>query len=315
MKVLVTGANGQLGTNIISYLRKNTSWNITGMFGKNKDNCPNDISLKSIELTTLTESDPSLIEILGKQDVIIHTAGYINVYPKNEEEKQKLWDVNSKGTINFFRNCERANVETVIYISSIEALLNNGVFDIKNLYSEKHTTIYGSTKAYATRWFKDDSTIPKRMIIYPSGIISKSINRPSPLMNFIYSISNTYIQFYPEAEFYFIDGNTIAEKIHNSCMNLDFGLTSSILLGRKWSIGQIIDITKRIKQNIIFPVSLPIPDWLLYYTAKCGEYIGSSEINNIVFDILTSKNELENDNSVKTPHLFRTLTDAIIFDE
>lgn len=306
INVLVTGANGQVGMNIIEHLSLTSNFNIFGMYGKNQP-ILDSIICYPLDLTTISDDDISLQSILKKQDIVIHTAGYINICPKNDEEKKHLANVNQFGTINFFKNCEIAGVETMIYISSIEAFLSKGVFRQENLYSNEHTTLYGSTKANATNYFEQQSTIPRRLTIYPSGIISCAKNKPSPLMNFIYSIPTSYFQFYPKSTFHFLDGEYLSEKVCNYCENgLPLGLSKSIMLGRESSMSYLINVTKRINKQIVFPIAIPIPNWLLYYVAEIGEYVGSTELNSTVFKILNSTNELVSD-EVRYPPLTRTI--------
>ena len=312
VNVLITGANGQLGGNIIYYFQKyHPEYRLTAMYNLSTQNVPKNINIKSLELMDLKEESCELIELLREQDVVIHTAGYINICPQTKKEKNRLVQTNQVGTINFFKNCEKANVETVIYISSIEAFLNDGYFKYENLESSKHTTLYGETKAKATLYFKNECKIPKRLILYPSGIISLVKNEPSSLMKFIYSIPKTCIQFCPQSSFYFVDGNTVVKRIAQTFeIDIGHGVTENILLGRESSIKTIIEASKYITTGLVFPIVVPVPDWLLNSFSKIGEFFGSKEINKVTFEIINSKNLLDQYKDISHPDIFDTLKDA-----
>ena len=209
MKICITGANGQMGMNILQQFLpieefENTvalnglvtpsksHYKITALYHSNLNSLPLNIHKHKFDLTTFYKSEESkarLQSVLEKQDIVIHAAGYINICPKNQKEIETLYEVNSKGTIEFIKLCEQAKVKTYVHISSIEALLSEGYFHDKNLTSKEHTTYYGECKAEATIYAKQ-SSIPNKVIVFPSGIISKVFNKPSPLMEFIYSIPN-----------------------------------------------------------------------------------------------------------------------------
>ena len=328
VKILITGANGQLGSAIVVYFnREFPTYELTGTtssFLKKGDSHLEEstcdpllekrIHMIHLDITNTTSLD-DIEDILKEQDTVIHTAGYINVHPQTPEETNRLWNVNYSGTCSFFTKCEEAKIKTMIYISSIEAFLSNGVFDINNLNKCDQDSVYGYTKAIATIHFTEKVKIPNKLTIFPSGIISRVHENPAPLMKFIYSIKDSYIQFYPKTNFFFVDGDIVAEKVcsfANICDKYPFLLRNEnvIMLGRRWTMYELIDYTKKVME-IDLPVAIAIPDTLLYIASVIGELFGSREINKSVFNILKSTNNLKNDPLSRNPHLVETLANAL----
>lgn len=101
MKVLVTGATGQLGTDISKELEKRE----IEYAGINSRDC--DItSLKAVE-RVISNISP---------EIIIHCAAYTAV-DKAEEEAEKCYMINGKGTENVVKVCKELGI-TLVYIST-----------------------------------------------------------------------------------------------------------------------------------------------------------------------------------------------------
>lgn len=129
MKVLITGANGQLGTDVVSLFRES---------GHRVFVCDRD---------TLDIRDSSACETVVEEfrpDVVIHCAAYTAV-DRAEEEVEAAYNVNAAGTRNLVVACERIKAK-FCYIST------DYVFDgtSETPYHEYDNTnpqsIYGKSK-------------------------------------------------------------------------------------------------------------------------------------------------------------------------
>ena len=133
--VLVTGAKGQLGCDIINEL------NIRSISNKG-------IDINDVDLTNKIK----VSEYIKKEEpkYVIHCAGYTQVdkADSNEEEMKKCLDVNFEATKNIAELCKEMNI-TLLYIST------DYVFDGKKLgeyevYDKANPlSNYGKSKAYA----------------------------------------------------------------------------------------------------------------------------------------------------------------------
>ena len=126
-KILVTGANGLLGSSFCTY---STFKNVKGF---------------SKDLLDITSSDSLEKKLdIEKPDIILHTAAFTNV-EACENNPEKAFLVNVLGTKNLAKYCKKNNV-SLIYISS------TGVYGSSktNVYSEfdsvKPTTVHHKTK-------------------------------------------------------------------------------------------------------------------------------------------------------------------------
>lgn len=104
----VTGANGQIGSYLVSYLRK--QGHVVYELTRGLDKCADKNYYKFFDLS-LPDQMPALAEI----DVLIHTAHFFNTLSKEYET------INLEGTKKLFKEAQRSNIKQTIFISSISA--------------------------------------------------------------------------------------------------------------------------------------------------------------------------------------------------
>lgn len=115
-KILVTGASGYLGNQILHYLWKQGYHNLTGTY---LNNYPKQILPKEINLIQL-----DILDVLGVEDclenfdIIIHTAGLVSYQP---EDKKALFKTNIEGTANLVNAALLKNIKLMVHISSTSA--------------------------------------------------------------------------------------------------------------------------------------------------------------------------------------------------
>lgn len=157
LKFMVTGANGQLGYDVIKQL-KELKLNAIGT-----DSDDMDITKKeAVEAKILTE----------KPDIIIHCAAYTEV-DKAEDEKDICYAVNVEGTRNIAEAAKKINA-TMVYIST------DYVFDGKGEkphIEEKEISpinYYGFSKAQGERVVRE--LLEKHFIVRTSWVFGKNGN-------------------------------------------------------------------------------------------------------------------------------------------
>ncbi len=106
MKVLVTGANGFVGTNLCSYLSENGFEVLRSDI--NKSDADGDITDQSFVTDVLASRD---------FDGIVHLAGIVNI-PKSLEDPYNCYRINCFGTLNLLKMALNKKVERFVYASS-----------------------------------------------------------------------------------------------------------------------------------------------------------------------------------------------------
>lgn len=135
MRVLITGANGMLGSELVNYL---DGYAISGF------------SRKELDVTNRDNVRDVFSQV--KPDVVIHTAAHTNV-DDAEHNPDEAYKINTLGTQNIVDHCLSTNI-LLIYISS------TGIYGDheKRRYSEfdriDPTTIHHKTKYEAERIVK-----------------------------------------------------------------------------------------------------------------------------------------------------------------
>jgi len=157
MGILVTGASGFVGSNLLNH----------PLFENEK-------------LVTHSHSEDNLIEIkLSKVETVIHLAG-ISVL-KKEEKQIKFFNVNSDYTKFVFEKSIACGIKHFIFISSIKALGDTDGF-ISNEFRVTPIDAYGKSKLKAEEFilnFKSDEikvSIIRPVLIYGKGVKGNLLN-------------------------------------------------------------------------------------------------------------------------------------------
>ncbi len=113
MKVLVTGADGVLGSNLVRVLLKR-KYEVTALIEKGKDpvtlNC---LNVNRVEGNILNIEDVN--RVIEGQDVLIHCAASTSVWPARSEIVNQ---VNVQGTENVVQACLRFGIKKMIYVGT-----------------------------------------------------------------------------------------------------------------------------------------------------------------------------------------------------
>ncbi len=128
VKVLVTGANGQLGQELVHI--DNAHIQIVG-FGRDQ-----------LDITDLARCREILVEV--KPDTIIHTAAYTAV-DKAEEEPEEAYRVNAIGTRNLAVVAEEIGAK-LLFVSTDYVFDGTGKAPYEESAETKPQSVYGKTK-------------------------------------------------------------------------------------------------------------------------------------------------------------------------
>lgn len=129
MKVLVTGAKGQLGYDVIENLKKNNIEHIG-------------IDKNEVDITNQRQIEEVIVDY--KPNVVIHCAAYTAV-DNAEDEKELCYLVNVIGTKNIAKACKTIDAK-MVYISTDYVFDGEGKEPFENIDKPNPINYYGKTK-------------------------------------------------------------------------------------------------------------------------------------------------------------------------
>ena len=116
MNLLITGANGFLGSHLCSYFSSQESYNVWAQTRKQPIQSNRNIKAIVFDLN----DDLEHID-LSQVDIIVHCAGRAHVMNETESSPLDAYrQINVKGTLNLARKAAQSGVKRFIYLSSIK---------------------------------------------------------------------------------------------------------------------------------------------------------------------------------------------------
>lgn len=155
MKILVTGATGQLGHDVVNTLNNRNIENIG-------------VSSKDFDITNFENTKIFLVDY--HPDAVIHCAAYTAV-DRAEDEEDTAYLVNSKGTENIAKVCKIIDAK-MIYISTDYVFegVGNKEYEVDSCIHP--LSVYGKTKASGE--IKLRSILKKYFIVRISWVFGKN---------------------------------------------------------------------------------------------------------------------------------------------
>ena len=207
-KILITGANGFLGSNLTKYLSKFPEYEVYAMvrprgtvnflYEFQRDSNTNKNFFELVEADISNEN--SVVEAIKGMDTIIHLAGMVTDWG----ERDRYIDLNVEGTNRVLRGATKAGVSRIIYLSSLTVHAMNGHnHSDENTPADMKNFPYGETKKMGEdlvlQWAEDQKNDSPRQaaVIRPGWIIYGSYDK------------NTFIEVLDHIKngtFGFIDG-------------------------------------------------------------------------------------------------------------
>lgn len=143
MRILVTGATGFIGKNLVEalLLQQHEVFALVRPTSNSEK-----LKLKNVNLVVGDVSDfGSLQKLISCNfEVVYHCAGFVE-----DKNWDKLYQANVIGTDNICRFCFEAKVKRLIYLSSVSVVSGNLVEPLKEDLPYKFSNIYGKSKMLA----------------------------------------------------------------------------------------------------------------------------------------------------------------------
>ncbi len=150
-KILITGANGFVGSNLTKYLSRDSSLEVYAMVRPNAPvNFLRDFQYKEnnkdkwfelVEANLLDEE--SIVKAVSDKEVVIHLAGFVSDWGK----KEKYWKLNVEGTQKVLKAASKAKVKRMLFLSSLTVHgLNGHKYDNEDTPRDVKNFAYGETK-------------------------------------------------------------------------------------------------------------------------------------------------------------------------
>lgn len=175
VKYLITGAAGNLGSNIIEALAKTDS--VIRAFVLPGDRSAEHLPECVEKIFGDVRSRKDLEEFFNVPDItesiVIHAAGIVTIYPKFD---QRVYDINVGGTKNVVCMCVEKKVKKLIYVSSVHAIptkkMGEVMEEISDFDPDKVKGFYAKTKAEASKIVEDAVRLNglNANIVFPSGL-------------------------------------------------------------------------------------------------------------------------------------------------
>ncbi len=277
MKILVTGATGFVGTNLILELQKKQAYSLRCLVYENN----NPFSNQKIEVFHGNMSDKDVLEKITKDvDVIVHLAGVIKT-----KNKKQYREINVEGTKNLVNAAMKNHAKKIIFFSSI-------------LIKEKND-LYGQSKLMAEEFIKNSGmnyTIFRLSLIYGKGDtknISKLIDliKKSPIIpvwgDGNYQMQPVYIDDVVKAVIMSLDEKITDNKIYY------------LAGGSSISFNKLIDLIcrnldkKRLKIHI--PLFLIKPVIFIYQFFSKNPLITTQQLSYLVKNNTLDTSQIKND--------------------
>jgi dihydroflavonol-4-reductase len=269
-RVLVTGANGLLGANIINQLIQAGYQAIAMVRKGSNQKALEDLNCEVFEGNINNMSD--LMEIIPTCDFVIHAAARTKHVPNDWESFQKA---NIDSTAMLIACCKNASIKRFIYVSSANCFTNG---NLKNPGDETGGFMsWLKNSGYALSKYKGQQMIIREfkknnfpgLVVAPTFILGERDARPSSGQLLLYILKNRVVLYLPGGK-NFVDADFAAQAIVNA---LSHGKTghSYLITGENMSYKDFYSLVKNTHHLRQFQFT--IPKFLLLATGYLGTLI------------------------------------------
>ncbi len=294
-RIFVTGANGLLGTNLISKLISE-GYIVTGLVRKKsayKGDLHSNLTLKQ---GTLFED---LTPYLEGQDCIVHAAAETSQSILSYSE---YWKINYNATVQLYNSAVQSGVSKFIFVSTANT---RGYGSKENPGNENipvrfpfSDSLYAKSKIQAEKYLISDKEKLDVVILNPTFMIGAYDTKPSSGRIILMAINKKVI-FYPPGGKNFVDVDDVVQGVITA-MNKGKSGESYVLSGQNLSYLEFFrKVNKELDQQ---PTMIAVPRSLLITLGYFGDllrFIGiKTSVSSTNMRILSLGNYYSNNKSV-----------------
>lgn len=258
-RIVVTGATGMLGSHCINFLIGEGYENILALKRSSSDLSLTENFKEKVEWVEADITDITTLDFLSDNDIIIHTAALVSY---ESGAKQKMYEVNIKGTENLVNEALHAEIEKFIHISSVAAIGSqlNGEFTDENQTFDQNAenSPYSISKHFSERqvWRGQQEGL-NTVILNPTVILGGGFWKKGS--SAIFHRTNQGLPFYPKGSTGFVDVRDVVKACRN-CIEKDISNERIILNGANINYKEFFEIlTEKLDANM---PKRALPDWL-----------------------------------------------------
>jgi len=262
-KVVVTGANGHLGTNLVSaLLARGYQVRATVRDIKNKEKTKSLASM-GVEIVEadLLDKD-SLIRAFKGQDGVFQLAAGFKMHTGNPELDIRRPAI--EGTTNVVEAASECNIKKMVYTSSVAAIGSsiNGQKKNEDNWNDDAAEFYAKSKTDAEKilWQKADELNVNVVSILPGMIIGPNFNRHTPSTYLFEKMLKEKVPMILPIEFSLVDVRDVAIA-HIDAFENDTSNGRYITAGEPLTMKKIIDIIAKVRPELKLPTK-PVPAFL-----------------------------------------------------
>ncbi len=238
-KILVTGATGHLGSNLVRALLDRGA-NVRLLLRKSSSN--HEVEGLDVEHVFGDLADAkSLHDAVKGCDQVYHLAAFVSI---RSGDRPQLFDINVLGTRRLMQACREEGVQKVVHCSSFGAVGTNADGPSNEAWSVSPyevTTDYEISKTFAElEVYKEIVRGLPAVIVNPSGIVGPWDFKPSLLGKTIIDFAHGKMKGYVEGAFDFVP---VRDVVQGHLMAMEKGKVGEryLLTGERLTIGQTLD--------------------------------------------------------------------------
>jgi dihydroflavonol-4-reductase len=264
LKVVVTGANGHLGNNIVKQLLNfgyNVRATVKDIKDKSKISSLEKLGAEIVEANLLDKK--SLIAAFSDMDGVFQIAAGFKIYSKDPETEIRKPAL--EGTTNVIEAAAECNVKKVIYTSSVASVGTSIPGEIRNEthWNDASHEFYAKCKNDAERllWRRAQELNVNVITILPGMIIGPNFSKHTPSTYLFDKLLHQNMPMILPVAFAITDVRDVASA-HIQAFESDKVKGRLIAAGSPVTMQDIINIIGKLRPNLTLP-SKPVPT-LLY---------------------------------------------------
>jgi len=253
--VLITGSTGFVGMNLLQKLSKNKNQVVALYRSETKKRLVEDfLNTTNSKKENIIWRKSDINDIISLEEIfdgishVYHCAGYISF---SKSDKEKLYNINIKGTANIVNLCIDKKISKLVYLSSISALgeeidkIEVNENTLWNDSQEKTFYSYSKHNAELEVWRGIEEGL-QVVIINPGIIMGKCIKRDTPESKIEKMLTKSPFCFFTKGKSGFVNIHDVVEA-SVKLMESNISDERFILVAKNYSY---LTIIKKLKRNL-----------------------------------------------------------------